>query len=511
MSTINVPRPSDSDFFSPKTVRCSGGIIDGIEPSERFRLFLDGREMGLPPGAMILPGLVDTHCHLIGIGLMASRVGLRGAASAGECAERVAERVRATAPGEWIVGFGWNQEEWTERRMPDRATLDRLIADHPVALYRIDSHAVWLNGRALLEAGITPQRIDGGSIELDERGEPTGILIDNAMKLVDRAIPPPTVERQRGWIEESVGECLRLGITEVHDMNVEPERLESMTRAADRGGMRLRCQVFLAAQNEEWAAVPRPVTLGPNLHIVGVKYFADGALGSRGALLLEPYSDAPGTRGLQLLDAGEIVRLASEPLRRGFAVATHAIGDGANRIVLDAYAELRAGFPESLLRMEHAQTVHPADVPRFAAFGVIPAMQPTHCTSDAAMAEARLGPERCGYAYGWRSMLGSGVPILGGSDFPIESPDPLEGLRAFHFRRPAGGAEAWHPGEVIPRADAVAAYTAWAPLGIPGDHHRGRILPGADADIVVLSGNPFDDPGAAALLTIVGGEVVYRS
>ncbi|MEP7220655.1 MAG: amidohydrolase family protein, partial [Bacteroidota bacterium] len=343
MPNISFPRLSDAELFSPKTVRCSGGRIDGVESSERFRLFLDGREIELPSGGMILPGLVDTHCHLIGIGLMASRVGLRGAASAGECAERAAERARATPAGEWITGFGWNQEEWGERRMPDKGVLDALIADHPVALQRIDSHAVWLNSRGLREAGITPRHIDGGSIELDERGEPTGILIDNAMKLVEQAIPAPTVERQRGWIEESVGECLRLGITEVHDMNVEPERLESMTRAADRGGMRLRCQLFLAAQNEEWTVVPRPTALGPNLQIVGVKYFADGALGSRGALLLEPYSDAPGTRGLQLLDAGEIIRLASEPIRRGFAVATHAIGDGANRIVLDAYEELRAG------------------------------------------------------------------------------------------------------------------------------------------------------------------------
>lgn len=441
---------------------------------------------------------------------MASRVGLQGAGSAEECARRVAVAAAGRAAGEWIVGFGWNQEEWEERCMPDRHMLDVLVPDHPVVLIRIDSHASWLNSRALREAGIGPVHVDGGSVELDAGGAPTGILIDNAMKLAESAMPAPGVEQQRRWIAESARECVRLGITEIHDMNVEPGRIEAMTRAAEAGEILLRCQTFLAGQRDEWKTIGLPGTVAPNLHFVGVKYFIDGALGSRGAYLLDPYSDAPDTRGLLLLDAAELEERAAGALEHGFAVASHAIGDGANRVALDAYGNLRSRFPEGLLRVEHAQIVHPDDLPGFASIGVIPTMQATHCTSDAAMALARLGPERCGYAYGWRSMRDLGVPVLGGSDFPIESPDPLTGLRAFHFREPVPGEGAWHGEQAISRADALDAYTTWAPLGIPGTARRGVLREGYDADIVVLSGDPFD-AGTEVLMTVVGGEIVFNA
>jgi predicted amidohydrolase YtcJ len=293
-------------------------------------------------------------------------------------------------------------------------------------------------------------------------------------------------------------------------MNVEPERIESMTRAAERGGMGLRCQVFLAGQNDEWRVFPSPGTIGTNLHLVGVKYFADGALGSRGALLLEPYSDAPATHGLSLLTRDELVERAAPAIERGYAIATHAIGDGANRLVLDAYERLRGSYPDALLRVEHAQIVHPDDLPRFESLDVIPTMQATHCTSDAPMAEARLGPERCAYAYGWRAMRRAGRPLLGGSDFPIESADPLAGIRAFHFREPVAGGGGWYPDQAISRDEAVGAYTAWAPLGIPGAQRRGRLEPGCEADLTVLSGDPFDDHSAAVLATIVAGDIKYE-
>lgn len=490
-------------------IHISAGRIASAGASEKSRLFIDGRELHLPAGSIMLPGFVDTHCHLIGLGLMASRVGLQGADSAMECARRVAERAAGTPAGEWIVGFGWNQEEWGERNMPDRHVLDALVPDHPVLLVRIDSHASWLNSRALQEAGIGPVQVDGGSVELDASGAPSGILIDNAMKLAESALPAPGVEQQRRWIAQSAHECVRLGITEIHDMNVEPGRIEAMTRAAEGGEMLLRCQTFLAAQQNEWKVAGRPGTVAPNLHFVGVKYFIDGALGSRGAFLLEPYSDASDTCGLLLLEAAELAELATEPLQQGFAVASHAIGDGANRIALDAYQNLRSRFPQGLLRVEHAQMVHPDDLPRFASIGVIPTMQATHCTSDAAMALARLGPERCGYAYGWRAMRELDVPVLGGSDFPIESPDPLTGLRAYHFRESVPGDGPWHGEQAISRADALDAYTAWAPCGIPGRAQRGALREGYDADMVVLDGDPFD-VDTQVVMTMVGGEIVYR-
>jgi predicted amidohydrolase YtcJ len=495
----------------PRSLRISSGRIESATPSESSRLFIDGREVALPRGAVILPGFVDTHCHLIGPGMMADRVGLQHARSAEECARLVAVRVATAAPGDWIFGFGWNQDLWPDGRLPDRSTLDAVAPDHPVALYRIDTHAAWLNTRALHQAGITPGEIEGGKIEVDEEGEMTGILVDNAVKTFDASLPEPGVEQRRRWIEYGVRECLRYGITEIHDMNVEPERLEPMTLLAEAGGMRLRCNVFLEAQRDQWRAIPQPETLASNLHIVGVKYFTDGALGSRGALLLEPYSDASETRGLELMSSAELVERASGAIEYGYAVATHAIGDAANRLVLDAYAVLRANYPEALLRIEHAQIVHPDDVPRFALLGVIPAMQPTHCTSDAAMAESRLGPRRCSYAYGWRSLRSTGVALIGGSDFPVESADPLPGIRAFHFREPVPGRGAWHPEQAVTRGEALDAYTRWAPLGIPGNTKRGSLEPGYAADVVVLDGDPFEDRDARVLMTIVGGRIEYTA
>jgi predicted amidohydrolase YtcJ len=492
------------------TLEIVSGRITSVRPTAHPQLIIDGRDVPLPERAVILPGFVDTHCHLIGPGMMADRVSLHGARSAADCAAIVDAHARSIPRGEWIIGFGWNQYAWPDGSLPHRSILDALLPDHPVALHRIDTHSVWLNSRALREAGIVPHEIEGGEIELDANGEPTGLLIDNAVKLLDAMLPAPSVEQRMRWLEYGVNECLRYGITEIHDMNVEPERLEPMTRLAEAGGLRIRCNVFLEAQHDQWRALPAPTGLAHNLDIVGVKYFTDGALGSRGALLLEPYSDAPETCGLELMGSEELAERAGAAIEAGFAVATHAIGDAANRLTLDAYRQLRGRYPSALLRIEHAQIVHPDDAPHFAELNIIPAVQPTHCTSDATMAEARLGPERCGYAYGWQSLRATGVPLIGGSDFPVETPDPVAGLRAFVFREPVPGGGAWYGEEAISPADALDAYTRWAPFGVPGARQRGRLEPGYDADIVVLSGDPFEDPGAEVLMTIVEGKIVYR-
>ncbi len=501
------------DYRAPRAVRVADGRIQHVEDASRPRLFLDGAEVPLPDGAIVLPGLVDTHCHLIGLGMMQSRVALRGAGSAEECARRVAARAAATPPGEWILGFGWNQEEWGSHAMPNAVLLDAAAPRNPVVLIRVDSHASWCNTAALAAAGISGEagavaRVEGGSILLDDRGRPTGVLLDNAMKLVETVMPLPTTEQRKRWIEQGAAQCAAFGITEVHDMNVEPERIEAMTRAAEGGGLPIRCQVFLKGEADAWRAVPYPDSLGPNLRAVGVKYFADGALGSRGALLLEPYSDQSTTHGIAVMVSEDLIAAAAEPLARGFAVATHAIGDAANRMVLDAYGRLRRTAREGLLRIEHAQTVNPIDLQRFASLRVMPAVQAVHCTSDAAMAEARLGPERCAHAYPWAALRALGLPLLGGSDFPIESADPLVGLRAFTMREPVPGAGPWHGEQRITRGEALDAYTAWAPMGIPGGARRGCLRPGYAADICVLSADPFERSDARAVLTVMGGRIV---
>lgn len=484
-----------------------GGVIAHVQPAEQARVTIDGAEFPVPRGACILPGLVDTHCHLIGLGMMASRVSLHGAGSPMECAQRVAEHARRLPHGTWIEGFGWNQEEWEGGGWPDRSILDALVPDHPVVLQRVDTHASWINSRAIILAGIMPGNVPGGEIVIDGEGRPTGILVDSATRLVERAMPEPSNRQKRDWIERSIAEAVRLGITEVHDMNVELARVESMVNVSEGGGMLLRCRVFLAGMEGEWTIIPAPTPLGPNLDTVGVKYFADGALGSRGALLLEPYSDAP-THGLCLLSRAELLEKGARAASAGYAVSTHAIGDGANRLVLDAYERLRSDNPDALLRIEHAQVVHQDDLDRFQRLGVLPVVQPIHCVSDAAMAEARLGVERCREAYRWRSLRETGCPLLGGSDFPIESPDPRAGMRAFVERRPPGRPRAWFGHERISRDDAIRAYTEWAPLGVPGTPSRGRLAPGYDADLVVFDGDPFDRGEVAA--TFVGGMPVFR-
>lgn len=486
-------------------IEIEGGRIDRVAESERVRVVVDGAELLLPAGSVVVPGFVDTHCHLMGLGEMSERVQLGGVRTAADCIARVALRALSTPPGEWILGFGWNEIEWLDRARPSLPPLDAAVPDHPVALYRIDTHAVWLNSAALAAARIEPHAIAGGEIAVDDGGRPSGLLIDNAVRLLDDVIPRPDAARMRRWITAAVDRCLALGLTEVHDMNVG---LDAAVAAAESRSLRLRSSVFLEGMENEWRGFGAPRRLAPTLDVVGVKYFTDGALGSRGAWLLEPYADAP-TTGLQLIEREELAARAIEAASVGHAIATHAIGDAANRLALDAYASVRRARPDALLRIEHAQIVHPDDVPRFAAIDVVAAVQPTHCTSDAPMALARLGPERCAHAYRWRSLIDAGATIVGGSDFPIESPDPLAGLRAFVRREATAGSGAWYGDEAIDRTSAIDAFTARAHSGRPGAPPRGRLAPGYDADLVVLSGDPLDEM-TVVLYTIVAGRVEYE-
>ena len=492
------------------TVYVVDGRIDRVMPSSRSGLFLDGTEVALPSSARIFPGFVDTHCHVIGPGMMAERIDLRDATSPQQCVERVAGQVQRQPGGEWVLGFGWNQMGWTSQADFNRHALDAVAPDHPVVLHRVDTHAAWVNTAALRAAGLAAESVvSGGEIVLDERGEPTGLLIDEAVKILEAAMPEPDSDTIARWYANSMVECLQYGLTELHDMTVAPEWLEPMARLAERGDMPVRCRAFLDGKNERWKAVLQPTQLAPNLDTVGVKFFADGALGSRGAFLLEPYSDAPGTLGIPTITREELVERSREPIRNGYSIATHAIGDAANRLVLDAYERLRQDAPEALLRIEHAQIVHPDDVGRFTELNVIPTVQAVHCTSDAMMAEERLGPERCNYAYGWKSLLDSGRPLLGGSDFPIESPDPLVGMRAFVHREARG--KSWYPEQSVSRETALRAYTEWAVHGVPQPERRGKLLAGYDADLTVLTSDPVDDPDAAVLMTIVAGKVRYEA
>ncbi len=466
--------------------------------------------------AVVVPGLVDTHAHLWGLGKAVSQLDLNDTASAAE----VASRVRGASPADgWIVGRGWDQNDWPDKTFPDHKPLTEASPSVPVSLRRVDGHAVWVNAAALKLAGVTRETPDpeGGRILRTTEGEPTGVLLDVAMALVEDRIPPPGDDTRRRWLQAAVAYCHEVGLTGVHDAGVSAEWL-ALYRAVDAAGeLNLRVHVMLEGDDPTVAPLVEagPVA-GERVSVRGVKLYADGALGSRGAWLKAPYADAPDATGIPIVHGEALRARVQRYAEAGFQVGVHAIGDAAAADVLAAY-EAAGVTPERRFRIEHAQIVDPGDQRRMAALGVLGMVQPTHATSDMPWAEERLGPERIRHAYAWRSMKRAGVRLALGSDFPVERPHPVEGLYAAVTRRdragqPAGG---WYPEEALDPEEALRGFTtdaAWA--GFVEDR-RGRVAPGLDADLTLLDDDPTRvDPAKLATLTVVAtvvaGEVVYE-
>ncbi len=456
-------------------------------------------------GRTIIPGLIDAHGHVASLGFALQSVDAVGTTSADEVAARVREAAASAGAGEWIRGRGWDQNDWPKQLFPDRSLLDAAAPAHPVVLERIDGHAIWVNSKALALAGITGSTPDpkGGRILRDPQGEATGIFVDNATGLVESRIPPPTRAQTRSAILRALEPCLDSGLTGVHDAGVTAEVASIYKDLADRSELPLRVYVMLGGNSnvlEDYFPQPPQARLGGGfLDIRAIKLGIDGALGSRGAALLEDYSDEPGNRGLITRSPDEIESLARQAARKGYQVCVHAIGDRGNRQALDALERaLRSAPPgDHRFRIEHAQILTLADIPRFTGAGIIPSMQPTHCTSDMPWAGDRLGPRRVAGAYAWRQLLRSGARIPGGSDFPVESENPFLGLYAAITRQdptglPAGG---WQPEERMTRMEALRAFTidaAWA--GFREDD-LGSITVGKRADLVILARNPLEvDP-----------------
>ncbi len=476
-------------------------------------------------GAVVVPGLTDSHFHLLGFGRSLEELQLMGTTSTGEIAGMVAAKARDLLSGTWIRGRGWDQNDWEVRKFPTRALLDKAAPNHPVVLTRVDGHAIWVNSRAMALARITSRTPDpdGGFIVRDESGSPTGVFIDKAAALVSRILPEPSSEDIRRWLLAAVRRCNQVGLTEIHDPGVEGTTLEVLWELVDEGLFTLRYYGMLDGGDE--ALLEQYFSAGPVLNYGGrmtvraVKFYADGALGSRGAALLSPYSDDPGNRGLLVTPPRELEALVALTLQAGFQPCTHAIGDRANRLVLDIYERAMAQYDGRNLRprIEHAQVIARRDIRRFARLGVIPAMQPSHATSDMYWAEDRLGPERVRGAYAWRQLLNSGAIIPGGSDCPVEREEPLLQIYAARTRQdtsgwPAGG---WYADERMGGLEVLKAMTTWAAYAAFEDSTRGKILPGYDADLTVLPINPVNsDPRALlstrVLMTVVGGQVVWR-
>ena len=476
-------------------------------------------------GGVAVPGLMDAHGHLEGLGETLESVDLVGCASVTELIERVAARAATVPAGTWIVGRGWDQTRWTPGEFPRHAALSARVPEHPVYLERIDGHAAFVNRAALdlakLTGGVPLPPIEGGKVVLDERGEPTGVLVDAATTLVTSRIPPPDATTRKRRILAAQQALLACGLTAMHDMGTAPETLAVLRELAESGELKLRVASYLWA-NEGLAPfgdVEPERELDAKLRIVGAKLMVDGALGSRGAALLADYSDAPGERGLMQMSSEAFQARVEEVFAAGLQPAAHAIGDAGNRRVLEAYALALAkstGLGDLRPRLEHAQVVAREDWARFAELGVIPSMQPTHATSDMRWAEQRLGMERAEGAYAWKKLPGPGAPLAFGSDFPVERPHPLEGLYAALTRQdkdghPPGG---WRADQCLDARAALAAFTSGAAYAAHEEERRGKLLVGYAADLSVFDVDPLRcEPQALltaqATMTIVDGELVW--
>jgi predicted amidohydrolase YtcJ len=479
-------------------------------------------------GATVVPGLADAHGHFLGLGQSLQRLDFRGTTSYDQIVEMVRKAAAQARPGEWILGRAWDQNDWPEKQFPTADKLDAAAPDNPVYLTRVDGHAGLANHRALAAGGVTRDTKDpaGGEIIRNKDGEPTGVLIDQAQGLVGARIPELSREQTIDALLRADAECRRLGLTMVHDAGVPPSLVEQGYKPLiDQGKLQTRLYVMLrgslATLRPEFERGPMANYHDFHLEARAIKIIADGALGSYGAALLEPYADRPDTRGLLTTPPEEVYQQTLEASKAGFQTCIHAIGDRANREVLDVFEKVQSEVPGArALRMrdEHSQILDAQDIPRFAKLNVIASMQTTHATSDMPWVPTRIGPDRTAEgAYVWQKLMKSGVVIANGSDFPVEEPNPMLGFYAAITRQdpqgnPVGG---WMPDQRMTREEALASFTKNAAYAAHMEKELGTIEPGKLADFAVLSRDimaipPREILTTRVLKTIIGGRIVYE-
>jgi predicted amidohydrolase YtcJ len=476
-------------------------------------------------GRTVIPGMVDAHGHVDNLGLALRTVDLTGTTSYAEVIARVVARAKNTPAGQWIIGRGWDQNDWGDTRFPTHEQLTAAVPNNPVYLTRVDGHAGLANDAALKAAGITAQTKDpdGGHIERTADGSPAGVFVDNAQGLLRRVIPRPTREEVKSEVRAAIAEAQKWGLTGVHDAGASAQVLDIYEELGKANALNFRMYAMIS---DDSATVAKWFARGPlvggydnTLWVRSVKLYADGALGSRGAALLDPYSDNASTNGLLVSRPEHIEAVSERALKAGFQVNTHAIGDRGNRIVLDAYEQALKAVPvaDHRFRVEHAQIINPDDIPRFAALGVIPSMQASHQTSDMYWAGSRLGSTRLLGAYAWRSLLDNGSVIPNGSDFPVEQVNPLISFHAAFSRQDAHNwpPNGWYPEQKMTREEALRSITLWPAYAAFQESVMGSLTPGKLADFVVLDQDimrvaPEQVLHTQVLATYVGGKAVYE-
>lgn len=489
--------------------RRKGDPEEPVRPVYSFHL--DGQ------GRTLIPGLIDAHGHVMGLGLSLLTLDLSDTKSLAEAQQKIAAYIRENPSRKWIIGAGWNQEQWGLGRFPTAAELDAVAPDVPVWLERVDGHAGWANSAAMKAAGVTPatKAPPGGRIET-AAGKPSGVFVDAAMQIVGRVVPAPAAKDRDNALEQAQRKLLSQGITAIADMGTSLEDWQAFRRAGDRGALRVRIMAYARGVDQMTLIAgpePTPWLYDDRLRLGGVKLFMDGALGSRGAWLKSDYADAPGQHGLALIGSTQLRNTMSRAAMDNFQIAVHAIGDQANAEALDAIAELAETYTgDRRWRIEHAQIVDPTDLPRFARYGTVASMQPVHEASDWRMAIARMGEPRLQGAYAWKSMLNNKVPLAFGSDVPVESSNPFPGIAVAMSREDAQGQPpgGWMPEQRLSFAEALAGFTSGAAYAGFAEKRFGALAPGQRADFLLIdrdisTASPADIRNTGVLETWIGG------
>jgi len=493
----------------------SGKILANGTAEELRKLFNTADEMDLQDNA-VYPGFIDPHCHFFGYGLTLGQADLVGSHSPQEIIARL-KLHQEKHPSAWILGRGWDQNDWENRKFPDKTILDKEFPDLPVFLVRVDGHAAWVNSKALDLAGIQGNiRVGGGEVVYDVNGT-TGILLDNAMTLVEKLIPPASRQDQVQALLRAESNCFAVGLTTVGDAGLDRDIVMLADSLHRSGILTMRIYAMLNPNDDNMAQfISKGVYLTDRLSVRSIKLFADGALGSRGALLIQPYADEPDTRGILVTGTEYLTRICRVALEKGYQVNTHCIGDSAVRIVLALYGGFLPAGNDLRWRIEHSQVLHPADFVLYGRHGIIPSIQTTHATSDMYWAGERLGPERIPFAYAYKTLLEQNGWLPNGSDFPVESINPLYGFYAAVARKDLKGypPEGYHMEEALSREQALKAMTIWAARSCFEEKYKGSLEPGKVADFVVLNrdimkADEKEIPGTEVVMTVVDGKIVY--